>query len=255
MESRRDAKEKEWNVNVSIVKAQNGDEQAKSLLVEHNIGLIHMVLKRFWGRGYDMEDLFQVGAIGLLKAINRFDVTLGYSFSTYAVPIIIGEIRRFIRDDGLLHISRKIKEDTKKVAQISEEIRRTENREPTTQELAMKTGLDVEEIFLAVESCYEVQSLSQPVSNGKEGGAGQEIALQDKISDGNFSQGKLIDQLLLKQVLDKLEEEEQLLIVQRYLLGRTQSETAKYMGMNQVAVSRKEKKVLQKLRLYMEDKT
>ena len=246
-------KEESWKDSVCNVEKKN--EAAKKQMVEDNMGLIHMVLKRFAGRGYEMEDLFQIGAIGLMKAVQRFDPTLGYSFSTYAVPVIIGEIRRFLRDDGLVHISRKIKEDLRLVAKSSEQIRNTLMREPTIAELQEKTGLSKEEIVLAMEAGYEVESLSKPIGigNGKDSKDGQELLLQDKILDESFSQDQLLDALLLRQGIGRLQEEEQCLIRYRYLCGKTQMETAQLMEMNQVAVSRMEKKVLQKLRLYLRE--
>lgn len=253
MKSETYAKEKMWKE--TICNEQNVDEERKKRMVEENIGLIHMVLKRFAGRGYEMEDLFQIGAIGLIKAVERFDSNLGYSFSTYAVPVIIGEIRRFLRDDGLVHISRKIKEDLRLVAKSSEQIRNELMREPTIFELQEKTGLSQEEIVLAMEAGYEVESLSKPIGNvnDNKNGDGQEMLLQDKLSDERFLQNRFLDVLLLKQAIGKLQKEEQCLIRYRYLCGKTQMETARLMNLNQVAVSRKEKSVLQKLRLYLQE--
>ena len=252
MSGRTFTNEKEWKS--SVLKAQSGDEQARNELVEKNIGLIYMVLKRFAGRGYDMEELFQIGAVGLIKAVDRFDVELGYSFSTYAVPIIIGEIKRFLRDDGLVHVSRKIKDDMRQIARISEKIRKQKQREPTIRELEEFSGLSKEEIFLAVESGYEVESLSQSIGTATDHKEGQELLLQDKIADEKNSQSRLLDRLTLEQVIEKLEKEEQDLIEYRYILEKTQMETAKLMHLNQVAVSRKEKNVLQKLRLYLRER-
>ena len=253
MKSEAYAKEKLWKEDTCNV--QNEENEERKRMVEENIGLIHMVLKRFSGRGYEMEDLFQIGAIGLMKAVQRFDPTLGYSFSTYAVPVIIGEIRRFLRDDGLVHISRKIKEDLRLVAKSSEQIRNTLMREPTIAELQEKTGLSKEEIVLAMEAGYEVESLSKPIGigNGKDSKDGQELLLQDKILDESFSQNQFLDALLLRQMIEKLQEEEQCLIHYRYFDGKTQVETSRLMNMNQVAVSRMEKKVLQKLRLSLKE--
>ena len=246
-------KEEGWKDTVCNVEKKN--ETAKKQMIEDNIGLIHMVLKRFSGRGYEMEDLFQIGAIGLMKAVERFDPNLGYSFSTYAVPVIIGEIRRFLRDDGLVHISRKIKDDLRLVAKSSEQIRNELMREPTITELQEKTGLSKEEIVLAMEAGYEVESLSKPIGTGrgKDSREGQEMLLQDKLLDDRFSQNQLLDALLLRQVIGRLQEEEQRLIHYRYFDGKTQMETARLMNMNQVAVSRMEKKVLQKLRLSLRE--
>lgn len=249
MECKGSAKEEECVAN--ILKIPNKEETERRRMVEENVGLVHMVLKRFSGRGYEMEDLFQIGAIGLIKAVDRFDAGLGYSFSTYAVPVIIGEIRRFIRDDGLVHISRKIKEDLRLVVKCSEQIRNETLREPTLSELMERTGLNQEEIVLAMESGYEIESLSKPIGSREDSKGGQEMMLQDRIEDERFSQNKFLDTLLLKQVIGKLEEEEQRLIRYRYLCGKTQMETARLMNINQVAVSRKEKKALQKLRLYL----
>ena len=253
MKSEEYAKEKAWKETICNV--QNKENEERKRMVEENIGLIHMVLKRFAGRGYEMEDLFQIGAIGLMKAVQRFDPTLGYSFSTYAVPVIIGEIRRFLRDDGLVHISRKIKDDLRLVAQSSEQIRNELMREPTIAELQEKTGLSKEEIVLAMEAGYEVESLSKPIGigSGKDSREGQEMLLQDKLLDERFSQDQLLDVLLLRQGIGRLQEEEQRLIRYRYLCGKTQMETAQLMEMNQVAVSRMEKKVLQKLHLYLRE--
>lgn len=249
MESRNYAKEKEGREAVSDVPGWTQREE----MVEQNLGLIHMVLKRFAGRGYEMEDLFQIGAVGLIKAVDRFDPALGYSFSTYAVPVIIGEIRRFLRDDGLVHVSRKIKEDRRLVAKSAEQIRSAALREPTLSELSEQTGLSREEIVLAMESGYEVKSLFAPAGGEAGQTGGQELLLQDKVEDERCSQEQVLEVLVLKQVLDKLEEEEKRLIAYRYLQGKTQQQTAELMQINQVAVSRKEKKALQKLRLYMKE--
>lgn len=253
MKSEEYAKEKVWKD--AICNVQNKENEERKRMVEENIGLIHMVLKRFAGRGYEMEDLFQIGAIGLIKAVERFDPDLGYSFSTYAVPVIIGEIRRFLRDDGLIHVSRKIKEDLRLVAKTSDKIRNELMREPTIAELQEKTGLSQEEIVLAMEAGCEVESLSKPIGtgSGKDSRDGQEMLLQDKLPDERFSQSQFLDILLLKQGIGRLQEEERCLIRYRYLCGKTQMETAQLMNMNQVAVSRKEKKALQKLRLYLRE--
>lgn len=253
MKSEAYAKEKWWKEDTCNV--QNEENEERKRMVEENIGLIHMVLKRFAGRGYEMEELFQIGAIGLMKAVERFDPNLGYTFSTYAVPVIIGEIRRFLRDDGLVHISRKIKDDLRLVAKSSEQIRNELMREPTIVELQEKTGLSKEEIVLAMEAGYEVESLFKPIGtgSGKDSREGQEMLLQDKLLDEHFSQDQLLDALLLRQGIGRLQEEEQCLIRYRYLCGKTQMETAQLMEMNQVAVSRMEKKVLQKLRLYLRE--
>lgn len=209
-----------------------------------------MVTKRFEGRGTDREELVQIGAIGLIKAIDKFDPSLPYSFSTYAVPLIIGEIRRFLRDDGMIHISRSVKENARKIALIREKLKKTENKEPTLEELRELTGLQYEEIVTAMEAYSEVDSIFRPIA-GEEGEA---FTLGEKLADENQFENPIVNSIALKQVMDTLEDGENRLIQLRYMQNKTQSETAKILGTNQVAVSRMEKKILAKLRqrLYFE---
>lgn len=194
-----------------------------------------------------MEDLFQVGAIGLMKAIDHFDVNLNFSFSTYAVPLIIGEMKRFLRDDGMLHVSRKIKEDARKIAAAREAFEKKENRTPTVGELTDFTGLDQETVVTALCASMEVESLSKPVGNGTEE---QTMELGEHLADGQDMQERLVDEITVREMLEWLLEEEKQLISLRYLEGKTQTETARVLGMNQVSVSRKEKKILRKLRAH-----
>lgn len=146
-------------LSVLIEAAQANDEEAKKVLIERNMGLIRHILKRFTGRGYDMEDLFQIGCIGMLKAIERFDLSLGLCFSTYAVPMIAGEIRRFLRDDGMIKVSRSIKENAYKVSMARQELENGLHREPTIGELAQHTGLSTEEIVMTMEAGARVESI------------------------------------------------------------------------------------------------
>ena len=203
----------------------------KDKIFEENIGLIYMVIKRFSGRGYDNEELFQIGAIGLLKAIERFDVESGNKFSTYAVPMIIGEIRRFIRDDNLVHLSRKLKEDARKIAIVREHEQKINNKSLTIEELQKMTGLSYEEVVLASEAYEYPQELTE---------YNKSTMADDKES--------LINRLLIKQLLMKLDLKERKLIVLRYIYDKTQAQTAEILGMNQVGVSRKEKEILKKMR-------
>lgn len=209
-----------------------------------------MVTKRFEGRGTDREELVQIGAIGLIKAIDKFDPSLPYSFSTYAVPLIIGEIRRFLRDDGMIHISRSVKENARKIALIREKLKKTENKEPTLEELRELTGLQYEEIVTAMEAYSEVDSIFRPIA----GEEGETFTLGEKLADEKQFENPIVNSIALKQVMDTLEEGENRLIQLRYMQNKTQSETAKILGTNQVAVSRMEKKILAKLRqrLYFE---
>lgn len=214
------------------------------------MGLVYMVARRFEGRGTDREELVQIGAIGLIKAIDKFDPGLPYSFSTYAVPLIIGEIRRFLRDDGMIHISRSVKENARKIAIVREKLKKTENKDPTLEELRELTGLEYEEIVTAMEATSEVDSIYRPLA----GEDGDSLTLGEKLADEKQFETPIVNSIALQQVMDTLEENENRLISLRYMQNRTQAETARILGTNQVAVSRMERKILTKLRqrLYME---
>ncbi len=236
-------KEEAWRL--SIQKAQNGDKAERDALVTANTGLVYMVLKRFHNRGAEAEDLFQIGVIGLMKAIDKFDTSMEFSFSTYAVPMIIGEIKRFLRDDGIIHVSRQIKDNARRIAVVKEELKKTSNHDPTIEELMVATGLSVDEIVVAMEATTEVESIYQPVGGPSDSG---QLVLADQLEDGKARETELIDRITVAQMLETLEEKERRLIELRYLEGKTQMESAKELGMNQVAVSRLEKKILLFLR-------
>ena len=237
----------EWRV--SIQKAQAGDKKEKDALVSENIGLVYMVIKRFYGRGCETEDLFQIGVIGLLKAIDKFDLDRELSFSTYAVPMIIGEIRRFLRDDGMIHVSRQIKENARKIAIIKEDLKKKNNCEPTIEEIEHATGLSADDILMAIEATTEVESIYQPIGNGQDG---NQMILADQLMDPKKSETELINRITATQLLESLEERDRRLIELRFWEGKTQSESAKVLGMNQVAVSRQEKRILLDLRRFFE---
>lgn len=237
------AKEEAWRR--SIEKAQNGDKTERDALVTENVGLIYMVLKRFSNRGLEQEDLFQIGVIGLIKAIDKFDLSREWSFSTYAVPMIIGEIRRFLRDDGMIHVSRQIKDNARKIAMVKEDLKKNNNHDPTIEELVKATGLRAEEILAAIEASTEVESIYQPIGSQSDG---SQLVIADQLEDTKRSEMELINRITVVQMLESLEERERRLIELRYMEGKTQSESAKVLGMNQVAVSRLEKKILLCLR-------
>ncbi len=238
-------KEEGWES--SIQKAQQGDRARRDALITDNVGLVYMVLKRFQNRGHEKEDLFQIGVIGLMKAIDKFDTTTGFSFSTYAVPMIIGEIRRFLRDDGMLHVSRQVKDNARKIAIAKEDLKKNSNTDPTIEELERKTGLSAEEILMAMEATTEVDSIYRPIgANGDSDGS--PLLLADQLEDTKLSENELINRITVAQMLQTLGEKERKLIELRYMEGKTQSESAKELGMNQVAVSRMEKKILTDLR-------
>ena len=247
-------------MSVLIARSQAGEKDAREVLIEKNLGLVRHIVKRFAGRGYDLEDLFQIGVIGLMKAIDKFDLRLGLRFSTYAVPMITGEIKRFLRDDGLVKVSRTIKENGVKVKVARQRLQSTQAKEPTVQEIADAAGLQVEDVVLAMEASIEVESIYSAVYQDD----GSEVYLVDKVvrggtgSVGSSAVGgcdgedeekeKLINHMLLKQLLDGLEPGDRELIYMRYFQNKTQMEIASCLGISQVQVSRREKKILLVLR-------
>lgn len=245
------------DMSVLIERAQGGDKNAREVLIEKNLGLVHHIVRRFAGRGYDSEDLFQIGVIGLIKAIDKFDLCLGLQFSTYAVPMITGEIKRFLRDDGPIKVSRTLRENAVRVRLVRGELQGSLGREPTISEIAQKAGLTEEEIVLANNATAEVESIYASVSQDD----GSELYLMDRVADAgpgkmgslyseaiDYEKEALINHLLLQQLLSELEEREQLLIRMRYFENRTQTEVAEKLGISQVQVSRLEKKILLSLR-------
>lgn len=227
-----------------IGRSHQGDKEARDTLFEENAGLIYSVAKRFLGRGVDIEDLFQIGSIGLLKAVDNFDPSFEVRFSTYAVPMIAGEIKRYLRDDGILKVSRSLKENCGKIYQYREMLERTLGREPTMEEISKELGLPVEDLVLAMESGAEVESLHKTIYQGE----GNEISLMDRLPEKENRQEKLIDRILLEELLGSLEARERSLIYMRYFQDMTQTEIADVLGVSQVQVSRMEKRILEKMR-------
>ena len=227
-----------------IQKSHEGDKAAREQLVEENVGLIWCVVKRFYGRGLENEDLFQIGSIGLLKAIDKFDLSYDVKFSTYAVPMISGEIKRFLRDDGMIKVSRTLKELSYKIFQTREKLLDLLGREPTIEELAEKMQIDKEEIVEALEAGSEVESIYKPIHQKE----GNEIRLMDKLEEKEHREEQILDHMLLQQLLGTLEKEERTLIYMRYFQDKTQSQVGKELGISQVQVSRMEKKIMENLR-------
>ena len=223
-----------------IRRSQDGDKAARDTLIEENMGLIHHVAKRFLGRGVEAEDLFQIGAIGLLKAVDRFDLGFGVRFSTYAVPMIIGEIRRFLRDDSMIKVSRSLKELAVKAARLREQLLMERGAEPGVEELAGRLGVEAEELVQAMDSCTEVESLQKVISQGDSEGT----SLLERVEQGRDEQEELLRRMLLEELLASLDPKERRLIVLRFFHDRTQSQVAEELGMSQVQVSRLEKKIL-----------
>lgn len=227
-----------------FIRAQGGEKEAKEQLFEKNTGLVHHVVKRFAGRsGIETEDLFQIGAMGLIKAIEKFDLDYGVCFSTYAVPLIMGEIQRYLRDDGLIKVSRGIKENLIRLRGIRERYLQRTGREPTLTELAAETALSVEDIVMALDSGREVESIYKTMYETD----GSEIYLLDMLGCEGESE-EVLDRLFLESLLDVLDERERKLITLRFFENRTQMQVADALGMSQVQVSRLEKKVLLQMR-------
>ena len=229
---------------VLIARAQSGDKKARELLVENNLGLVHHIVKRFLGRGYDAQDLFQIGSIGLIKAIDKFNLDFEVCFSTYAVPMIAGEIKRFLRDDGMVKVCRTLKENGWKVKQAAEKLGQQLGRDASLDEISEETGILREDIVMALEANVEVESLYQSFYQAD----GTENYLIDKLGSEDSEKEKLLDHLLLKQMMEELEEKERTLIYLRYFDENTQSQVALKMGISQVQVSRMEKKILIRMR-------
>ncbi|WP_373213203.1 SigF/SigG family RNA polymerase sporulation sigma factor [Ruminococcus sp. 5_1_39BFAA] len=227
-----------------IGRIHQGDKEARDTLFEENVGLIYSVARRFLGRGVDMEDLFQIGSIGLLKAADKFDMSFEVRFSTYAVPMIAGEIKRYLRDDGILKVSRSLKENNYKIYQERENLERSLGREPTLSELSEAMQLPMEELVLTMEAGTEVESLHKTIYQGD----GNEISLMDKLPEKENQQEALLDKILLEEILGTLEPKERRLIYMRYFLDMTQTQIAERLGISQVQVSRMEKRTLKKLR-------
>ncbi len=247
MQNESSTKEKAKKTEAQEIKQGDGSGtvQNRNSVVEGNVGLVYMVLRRFSGKNYDMEELFQVGCIGLLKAAERFDAGRNLAFSTYAVPLIIWEIRRFLRDDGMIHVSRQIKEDAGKIAAVRERWKKKYNKEPTLEELERELGMEKEAIIMAIGSSNAVTSIYQQTS---EQGDGKGLTVEDGLADERNEQEDAVNRLAVSQLMEDLDEDAKKLIVLRYLRGMTQMQTAKSMGINQVAVSRMEKKILLQLR-------
>lgn len=231
-----------------IVRAQDGDEEAKNQLVHENMGLVWSLVRRFSGRGYEMDDLFQIGCIGLLKSIDKFDLSFNVKFSTYAVPMIVGEIKRFLRDDGMIKVSRSLKETAYKARVLKEELIRELNREPTISEIAAGLDMAVEDVVEALESSVDVESLSAVVYQGD----GKPVTLSDKIDESPTQQNNLVDKMLLTEVIDRLLPIERQLIMMRYFEDHTQTEIAEALSISQVQVSRIEKRILKKMKEMIE---
>jgi RNA polymerase sporulation-specific sigma factor len=227
--------------------AHEGDTQARDTLVMNNVGLVWSIVRHYNGRGYDLEDLYQIGCIGLIKAIDKFDLEYDVKFSTYAVPMIMGEVKRFLRDDGMIKVSRGLKELGMKVKHTRESMMWELGREPTVGEIAGRLGVSPEEAAASLEAAVEVESIYQPLGSGED----QNLTIGDRLADDRQEQEQLIDRIVLSQVMNQLDEREREIIYRRYFENQTQSRIAADFHISQVQVSRLEKKILLRMREYL----
>jgi len=226
-----------------IGRSQTGDRDARETLVRENTGLIWSVVRRFTNRGYEPEDLFQIGSIGLLKCVDKFDVRYGVKFSTYAVPMIAGEVKRFLRDDGMIKISRPLKELAVRAKYMQESLQHKTGRAATINELAAALETDTESLLMAMEAGMEVESLHSVVHHGD----GNPVYLIDKLEQC-AADDSMIDLIALRQAITRLAPKERQVILMRYFQDKTQTEIAGAIGVSQVQVSRIEKRVLRAMR-------
>lgn len=222
---------------------QAGDKKAREAMVNGNLRLVLSVVQRFTNRGENLDDLFQVGCIGLIKAIDNFDIGQNVRFSTYAVPMIIGEIRRYLRDNNAVRVSRSIRDTAYHAMQAKERLVNRLQRDPTVEEIAQEMGLKKEEVVLALEAIVDPLSLNEPVySDG-----GDTIYVMDQIGDKNDDVAWL-DEIMLRQAIQDLNPREKKILYMRFLQGKTQMEVAKEIGISQAQVSRLEKGAMQQIR-------
>ena len=233
---------------IELIKlARSGDKMARDQVIQKNMGLVYSIVSRYAGRGYDTEELSQIGAIGLIKAVDKFDMSFDVKFSTYAVPMISGEIKRFLRDAGMVKVSRSIKENGWKIRKAADSLSQQLDREPSIEELAAATEIAVEDIVLALEANLEVESIHKPVSFSD----GKEVSLEDKIPEKSDWNEQLLNRMLVDQLMLLLNDKEKKLIQMRYYDDKPQREVAECLGISQVQVSRLEKKILKNLRNHM----
>lgn len=229
--------------------AKDGDISARNRVIEDNLGLVWSVIRRFTNRGHELDDLYQIGCIGLLKAVDKFDLTFDVKFSTYAVPMITGEVKRFLRDDGMVKVSRSLKETAYKVRQTREAYIQSNNKEPTIDEIAFEMHMDAEEIVAALDATREVESIYKTIYESD----GNGIYLMDKLTNEREECQEIVDVLAVTGVVEELDELEQKLIKLRYYEEKTQTQIADILGISQVQVSRMEKRILKHLRKQLDE--
>lgn len=236
---------RDYESNVPLIqKSRDGDKEALNQLIELNIPLVSAISKKFLNRGYEYEDIFQIGCLGLVKAINNFDPKFNVKFSTYAVPMIMGEIKRFLRDDGIIKVSRSVKTTARKIHYQKEALAKKLDREPTIEELSDFTGVSTEEIVFALESMSSMLYLQDTIHQDD----GAPVLLIDKLGEKSNDDHDMVDKIALKDALAALDGKSRQVIMLRYFRDKTQSQVAQMLGISQVQVSRIEKKVLKSMR-------
>lgn len=232
--------------NELFKRIKQGDEDARTEFIRGNLRLVLSVIQRFYGRGENADDLFQIGCIGLIKSIDNFDLTLGVQFSTYAVPMIIGEIRRYLRDNNSIRVSRSVRDLAYKAIQFKDKFNKESGREPTIEEIAKELGVTKEEIAFSFDAIQDPVSLQEPVYND----GSESIYIMDQVKDTKNSDENWADNMTIAEALKRLNEKEKRIIKKRYFDGRTQMEVAEEIGISQAQVSRLEKSALENIKRY-----
>lgn len=227
-----------------IKRAHEGDEKARETLVISNLRLVLSIIQRFNGRGESADDLFQVGCIGLIKALSNFDLSQNVQFSTYGVPMILGEIRRYLRDNTSIRVSRSIRDTAYKVLQMKEKLQRASQKEPTVDEIAQALGLKREEVVIALEAMVEPMSLNEPIYNE----TGDTISIMDQIGDTNNTDEAWLNEIAIGEAIDKLSDREKRILSMRFFEGKTQMQVAAEIGISQAQVSRLEKNAIAQIK-------
>ena len=229
-----------------FIKIKQGDEEARQEFIYGNLRLVLSVIQRFYGRGENADDLFQVGCVGLIKSIDNFDITQNVQFSTYAVPMIIGEIKRYLRDNNSIRVSRSIRDLAYKVLQYKEKYLKENNKEPSIEEIAKELQVEKEEIAFSLDAIQDPISLQEPVYND----GAESIYIMDQVKDTKNSDENWADNMTIAEALKRLNEKEKNIIIKRYFDGRTQMEVADEIGISQAQVSRLEKNALENIKRY-----
>ena len=232
--------------NELLIKIKQGNEEARTTFINGNLRLVLSVIQRFYGRGENADDLFQIGCIGLIKSIDNFDINQGVQFSTYAVPMIIGEIRRYLRDNNSIRVSRSVRDLAYKAIQYKEKFNKEKGREPSVEEIAKEFGVEREDIAFSFDAIQDPLSLQEPVYND----GSESISIMDQVRDTKNSDEKWAENMTLEEAMRRLGEKEKKIITKRYFDGRTQMEVAEEIGISQAQVSRLEKNALEYIKKY-----